>query len=88
MRRPTRPTSGFFVIGPGWALEAFQEAVTDLRQARSPDLGGALLVLSDILTRLGDFEASQEALAEALPLMIEVRSHGTSPLTTCSPPET
>ena len=56
---------------PGSALDAFQEALTDLRQAHSPDLGGALLVLSDVLARLGDFEASQEALAEALPLVVE-----------------
>ncbi len=62
---------GFFVIGPVGALEAFQEAVADLRQALSPDLGGALLVLAEILTRLGEFEASQAALAEALPLVIE-----------------
>ena len=62
---------GSIVTGPGSALNAFQEALTDLRQARSPDLGGALLVLSDVLARLGDFEASQEALAEALPLIVE-----------------
>jgi predicted ATPase/DNA-binding SARP family transcriptional activator len=60
---------GFFVIGPVGALEAFQEAAADLRQARSPDLGGALLVLAEIFTRLGQFEASQAALAEALPLV-------------------
>jgi tetratricopeptide (TPR) repeat protein len=34
-------------------------------------LGGALLVLSDVLARLGDFEASQEALAEAFPLIVD-----------------
>ena len=62
---------GSIVVGPGSALDVFQEALTDLRQARSPDLGGALLVHSDVLARLGDFEASQEALAEALPLIIE-----------------
>ena len=62
---------GSIVIGPSSALDAFQEALTDLRQARSPDLGGALLVFSDVFARLGDFEASQEALAEALPLIIE-----------------
>jgi predicted ATPase/DNA-binding SARP family transcriptional activator len=62
---------GSIVIGPGSALDAFREALTDLRQARSPDLGGALLVHSDVLARLGDFEASQEALAEALPLIVE-----------------
>ncbi len=61
---------GFFVNGPGGALDAFQAAVADLRQAVSPDLGGALLVLAEILTRLGEFEASQAALAEALPLVI------------------
>jgi tetratricopeptide (TPR) repeat protein len=62
---------GFFVIGPVGALDAFQEAVADLRQALAPTLGGALLVLAEILTRLGEFEASQAALAEALPLVIE-----------------
>jgi predicted ATPase/DNA-binding SARP family transcriptional activator len=61
---------GFFVNGPVGALDAMQEAVADLRQALSPDLGGALLVLAEIHTRLGDFEASQAALAEALPLVI------------------
>ena len=59
------------VVGPGAALDAFQKALADLRQAHSPDLGGALLVMSDVLARLGDFDASQEALAEALPLVIE-----------------
>ena len=59
------------VVGPGAALDAFQEALADLRQAHSPDLGGALLVMSDVLARLGDFDGSQEALAEALPLVIE-----------------
>ncbi len=59
------------VVGPGAALDAFQDALADLRRARSPDLGGALLVLSDVLARLGEFDASQEALAEALPLVIE-----------------
>jgi predicted ATPase/DNA-binding SARP family transcriptional activator len=62
---------GFFVIGPVGALDAFQDAVADLRQALSPDLGGALLVLAEILTRLGEFQASQAVLAEALPLVIE-----------------
>jgi len=62
---------GFFVNGPIGALDAMQEAVADLRQAVAPDLGGALLVLAEIFTRLGDFEASQAALAEALPLVIE-----------------
>ena len=62
---------GFFVVGPAGALDAFQEAVADLRQARAPTLGGALLVLAEILTRFGEFEASQAALAEALPLVIE-----------------
>ena len=65
---------GFFVIGPVGALDAFQEAVADLRQARSPDLGGALLVLAEIHTRLGEFEASQAALAEAHPLVIEAEA--------------
>jgi tetratricopeptide (TPR) repeat protein len=41
-----------------------------LRLADSPDLGGALLVFADVLARLGEFEASQEALVEALPLVI------------------
>ncbi len=59
------------VVGPGAALDAFKEALAELRQAHSPDLGGALLVMSDVLARLGDFGASQEALAEALPLVIE-----------------
>ena len=35
---------GSIVIGPAAALDAFQEALADLRQAHSPDLGGALLV--------------------------------------------
>jgi predicted ATPase/DNA-binding SARP family transcriptional activator len=59
------------VVGPRSALDDFQGAIADLRQAHSPDLGGALLVLSDVLARLGDFAASQEALAEALPLVVE-----------------
>ena len=59
------------VVGPRSALDDFQEALVDLRQTRSPDLGGALLVLSDVFARLGDFDASQRALAEALPLIVE-----------------
>jgi predicted ATPase/DNA-binding SARP family transcriptional activator len=59
------------VVGPGSALDDFQVAVVDLRQAHSPDLGGALLVLADVLARLGDFDASQEALAEAHPLVVD-----------------
>ena len=39
------------ILGPAGALDSFQEAMADLRQARSPDLGGALLVLSDVLAR-------------------------------------
>lgn len=59
------------VVGPRSALEDFQAALIDLRQAHSPDLGGALLVLSDVFARLGDFDSSQETLAEALPLIVE-----------------
>jgi predicted ATPase/DNA-binding SARP family transcriptional activator len=59
------------VIGPSSSLDAFQEALADLRRARSTDLGGALLVHSDVLARLGEFGASEEALAEALPLVVE-----------------
>ncbi len=62
---------GIVVLGPIAALDAMQQAVSDLRHAASPDLGGALLLLAEILTRLGDFEGSQAALAEALPLAKE-----------------
>jgi predicted ATPase/DNA-binding SARP family transcriptional activator len=62
---------GFFVIGPAGAVDAFREALADLRQARAPTLGGALLVLAEIHTRLGEFDASEVVLAEALPLVIE-----------------
>ena len=63
---------GFFVIGPVAALESSRTAVADLRRADAPAwLGGALLLLSEILTRLGDFDTSQQALAEAKPLLIE-----------------
>jgi predicted ATPase/DNA-binding SARP family transcriptional activator len=60
---------GSIVVGPGSAVDAFQEALVDLRLAHSPDLGGALLVFADVLARLGEFEASQDALAEAFPLV-------------------
>ena len=59
------------IHGPRSALDDFRDAIDDLRRAQSPDLGGALLVLSDVLARLGDFDASQEALAEALPLVVK-----------------
>ncbi|HUE07924.1 MAG TPA: BTAD domain-containing putative transcriptional regulator [Acidimicrobiales bacterium] len=62
---------GIVVLGPIAALDAMQQAITDLRECASPDLGGALLLLAEILTRLGDFEGSQAALGEALPLAIE-----------------
>ena len=62
---------GIVVLGPVAALDAMQQAIADLRQAGSPDLGGGLLLLAEILTRLGDFEGSQAALAEALPLAME-----------------
>jgi tetratricopeptide (TPR) repeat protein len=58
--------------GPAGALDSFREAMADLRQAHSRDLGGALLVMSDVFARAGDFEASQEVLAEALPLVTQV----------------
>jgi predicted ATPase len=66
---------GIVVLGPVAALDAMRPAISDLRQAGSPDLGGGLLLLAEILTRLGDFEGSQAALAEALPLAME----GTEP---------
>ncbi|HEX3842267.1 MAG TPA: BTAD domain-containing putative transcriptional regulator [Acidimicrobiales bacterium] len=63
---------GFFVVGPRPALESSQAAVADLRDADAPAwLGGSLLLLSEILTRLGEFKASQQALAEAKPLLID-----------------
>ncbi|HEX3460973.1 MAG TPA: BTAD domain-containing putative transcriptional regulator [Acidimicrobiales bacterium] len=62
---------GFFVDGPVAALEASRKAVSDLRGAEAPAwLGGGLLLQSEILTRLGQFDASQEALAEARPLLV------------------
>ena len=84
---PTRPSSGPR-HRPGRGSRCLSSALTDLRQARSPDLGGALLVISEVLARLGDFEASQEVLAEAFPLIVEKGTHGMSPPTTCSPPGT
>ena len=60
------------IHGPAGALDSFREAMADLRQAHSRDLGGALLVMSDVFARAGDFEASQEVLAEALPLVTQV----------------
>jgi predicted ATPase len=63
---------GFFVVGPQAALESSRAAVADLRKADAPAwLGGSLLLLSEILTRVGEFDASQEALAEAKPLLID-----------------
>jgi predicted ATPase/DNA-binding SARP family transcriptional activator len=60
------------IHGPAGALDSFREAAADLRQAHSRDLGGALLVMSDVFARAGDFAASQEVLAEALPLVTQV----------------
>jgi predicted ATPase/DNA-binding SARP family transcriptional activator len=62
------------IHGPAGALDSFRAALADLRRADSPDLGGALLVMSDVLARAGDFEASQEALTESLPLVTQVGS--------------
>jgi predicted ATPase/DNA-binding SARP family transcriptional activator len=63
---------GFFVVGPAAALEASQDAVAELRLADEPAwLGGGLLLLSEILTRHGEFEASQVILSEARPLLVE-----------------
>jgi predicted ATPase len=63
---------GFFVEGPLAALGSSRQAVAELRGADAPAwLGGGLLLQSEILTRLGEFEASQEALAEAKPLLID-----------------
>jgi predicted ATPase/DNA-binding SARP family transcriptional activator len=62
------------IHGPAGALDSFRAALADLRRADSPDLGGALLVMSDVFARAGDFEASQEALTEALPLVTQVGS--------------
>ena len=80
----TGPTSDA-VLGPAAALDAMQQAISDLpgRPAR-PIWAGGLLLLAEILTRLGDFEGSQAVLAEALPLARKGTSHGTSPPTTCS----
>jgi predicted ATPase len=62
---------GFFVDGPLAALASSRQAVAELRGADAPAwLGGGLLLQSEILTRLGEFEASQEALAEARPLLV------------------
>jgi predicted ATPase/DNA-binding SARP family transcriptional activator len=60
------------IHGPAGALDSFREAMADLRQAHSRDLGGALLVMSDVFARAGDFEGSQEVLAEALPLVTQI----------------
>ncbi len=60
------------IHGPTGALDSFREAMAELRQTHSRDLGGALLVMSDVFARAGDFEASQEVLDEALPLVTQV----------------
>jgi tetratricopeptide (TPR) repeat protein len=58
------------VSGPLSALDTAREAVNELRLAEeSVWLAEGLILLSEIYTRLGDFEAALGALAEARPLL-------------------